>query len=303
MEKSVICAIVKNEQRFIREWVEWHLCVGFDEINIFEDYGSVSHRDQLDDLIADGRVKLTALSDGTTPARDLGHNNRPNGTKAAQYTIYEWFFDKTKKEGSADWIAFIDVDEFIEFEEGYDLKRLEDEYQDRGGVLLSWKMYGANGHVKRPEGGVVESYKGKQWIAPKEDRQWAIKSLVNVHVSRGEITVHTFDGCVHTDGGGRFSPHCYDKAWINHFFTKSWEDWCDRIFSRGNMHNNYRTLDTFFLYNKDMLPQKKDMIFAKRNLHTACTTWISRNLKIISGGNVNLVSKLRKEYSERFVRK
>lgn len=301
--KSVICVIVKNEQRFIREWVEWHLNIGFDEIHIFEDFGSVSHTEEIKDYIEQGVVFLTPLDSGTIPIADSGYAHKNGGTKPTQSELYDWFLKKAKAEHTCDWIAFIDVDEFIEFEEGYNLKRLEEEYKDTGGVLLSWKMYGANGHIMRPEGSVVESYKGEHWTESKEGKQWGLKSLVNVNVSKGQLTVHSFEGCVHTDGGDRFSPHCYDKAWIDHFFTKSWTDWCDRIFSRGNMHNNYRTLDTFFLYNEDMLPQKKELIEATRHLHTACTTWISRDLNIISGGNLDKLTMLRKRNSERFIHK
>jgi hypothetical protein len=42
--KSIICAIIKDEQRFIKEWVEYYLSIGFDKLYIFEDYGSTSHK-------------------------------------------------------------------------------------------------------------------------------------------------------------------------------------------------------------------------------------------------------------------
>ena len=59
--KSIICAIVKDEQLFIREWVEWNLAKGFDAIYIYEDYGSKSHKEYLKDYIKKGKVFLTAI--------------------------------------------------------------------------------------------------------------------------------------------------------------------------------------------------------------------------------------------------
>ena len=53
---SVICAIVKNEQRFIREWAEYYLSIGFDKLYIFEDFDSRSHKDIISDLISDGKL-------------------------------------------------------------------------------------------------------------------------------------------------------------------------------------------------------------------------------------------------------
>lgn len=102
----------------------------------------------------------------------------------------------------AEWVGFFDVDEFLVFEDGWDLERLEQEFCDKGGVLLSWLMFGANGHIERPKGGVVENYTSH---LPKNTYvdgtpQWNHKSLVNIKKSSRLITIHTFEGCVHTDG-------------------------------------------------------------------------------------------------------
>lgn len=299
--KSIICTIIKDERQFIREWVDWHLNIRFDKIYIFEDFGSTSHSDLLEDLIKEKKVEVVALDDGKVPVSNAGYGHRPSGVKPTQYSLYIWFFNKVKKENLADWIAFIDVDEFINFENGYNLERLEEEYSNKGGILLSWKQYGANGHIKRPEGGVVENYTGS-WQPPREGDEWGHKSLVNVAVTEGFETVHTFKGCEHTNGGDKRAPQCYDKAWINHYFTKSWEDWCDRIFNRGNMHNDYRTLDTFFKYNTDLYNNRRELIESVRYKHARSATWLSREFKIISGGNVNKLDELRKEHSNKHIK-
>ena len=298
--KSIICAIVKDEQRFIREWVDWHLNIGFEKIYIFEDFGSTSHVDLLIDLIKKDKVDVIALDDGKVPVSNAGYGHRPSGTKPTQYDLYIWFFNKVKEKNLADWIAFIDVDEFINFEEGYNLERLEEEYSDKGVVLLSWKNYNASGHIERPEGNVVDNY--TKWEVPREGKEWGHKSLVNVAVGSGFDTNHTFKGCVRPNGGDKNSPQCYKKAWINHYFTKSWEDYCDRIFNRGNMHNDYRTLDTFFKYNKDLWNKRRELIESVRYKHARSATWLSREFKIISGGNVNRLDELRREHSNKHIK-
>jgi hypothetical protein len=103
--------------------------------------------------------------------------------------------------------------------------------------------------------------------------------------------IHCFKGCKQpdmTDGGHLV----FKKAWINHYYTKSWEDYLDRIFSRGNMQNNYRCLDKFFNLNPDMMPMKEKMVNEQRYRHAASTMWISREMKIISGGNIELLKEL-----------
>jgi len=39
-----ICAIIKNENLFLREWIEYHTSIGFDTICLYEDYDSLSHK-------------------------------------------------------------------------------------------------------------------------------------------------------------------------------------------------------------------------------------------------------------------
>ena len=292
---SIVCAIVKDEQRFIREWVEHNLKIGFDKLYIFEDFGSKSHLEQVVDYVKSGKVELTPLSTSGV----LPHYRK--GTRVQQQ-LYDYFLDRCKKEGLADWIAFIDMDEFIMFEKGWGLKSLEQEFSDYGGVLLSWKDYGASGHVKRPEGSVVKNY--TQHIPEGTfimgGTEWNVKSLVNVSLVGNQRAVHVFDGCVFTDGKSFYDGSMvYCKAWINHYFTKSWEDYLDRIFARGNMHNNYRCLDLFFEVSPEFMPRKREMVMAQRYRHAASTMWISREMKVISGGNVGRLEQLRKRYVEK----
>jgi hypothetical protein len=291
---SVICAIVKNEQRFIKEWVEHNLKIGFDKLYIFEDFGSKSHKEQLSDLIEEGKVDLVSLQESHV----IPHYKK--GT-SVQKGLYNYFLNRCKKEGIADWCAFIDVDEFIMFEKGWGLKSLEREFKDFGGVLLCWKNFGANGHVKRPEGKVVDNYTTHLPEGSKIDEggttEWNIKSLTNIKLVGEQRAVHVFGGCVFTDHKSfKDGDMTYGKAWINHYFTKSWEDYCDRMFSRGNMHNNYRCFDKFFKVSPEFMPKKKEMVMSVRYRHATSTMWISREMKIISGGNVGRLNELRKKY-------
>lgn len=127
--KSVICAIVKNEQRFIREWVEHYLNIGFDKLYIFEDYGSDTHYEQIKDYIKDNKVILNSL--------DKTHyiKRYKKGT-SVQRNLYLKFLMECKKTHNADWIGFFDVDEFMFFEDGWNLEKLENEFKDHGGLRI-----------------------------------------------------------------------------------------------------------------------------------------------------------------------
>lgn len=292
MEKftSVICAIVKNEQRFIREWVEHYLNIGFDKLYVFEDFGSKTHAKQIQDLIDEGKVVLNSLD----ASKFIPRYKR--GT-TVQRQLYDRFLKKCKKEKLADWIGFFDVDEFMMFEDGYDLQRLEEEFSSDGAVILPWRLYGANGHIKRPKGGVVESYTSSLEDGSQLNGswQWSVKSLVNVAKCTGLKHIHVFKPFVLTDHT-KDCRLCFKAAWLNHYYTKSWEDYLDRIFARGNMQNNFRCLDNFFKISPEFAKNKEKMVMEQRYRHTASTMWISRDMKIISGGNEAELERLRKKY-------
>lgn len=91
------------------------------------------------------------------------------------------------------------------------------------------------------------------------------------------------------------SPLNYEKAWLNHYFTKSWEDYCNRIFKRGNMSNNYRCFDAFFKSNPDMQDKEEELLNSVRYRHANSTMYISRKHKIISGGNLDVIRNLNKQ--------
>lgn len=287
--KADICCIVKNEHKFIEEWIDYHLNIGFNHIYVYEDYGSDSHAELLKKY--EGRVTLIPLEGNT-----LGvYNHYNSGT---QFQLYQTHIKNTKEDNSADWVLLTDIDEFLMFEEGYNLQKLLEEYKDVSAIWLSWKMMSADGRIKspHPELGVVEAYTKEGGRTDKD--VWSVKSFINVQKYKGfKHRIHVASGGVTTRGettlGKNITSLSYEKAWLNHYFTKSWEDYCDRMFKRGNMSNNYRTFDQFFLVNTDMLPLKNKLLNEIRYKHCVSTMWISKDLKIISGGNIQKIKELK----------
>ena len=288
---TIVCTLVKNEQRFVREWVEHYLSIGFNKLYIFEDFDSNTHKEQLQDFIDNDSVILTPLSSGSVPIDKV---SRRYGTNL-QYRLFDWFFKECKSGNiEADWVGFFDVDEFIEFRNKYTLESLENEFCDYGGVLISWVMYGANGHIKRPKGNVVDNYTSHLpfGVVPERDVMWCAKSLVNVNKSEGIDNIHYFKGCVRTNYKNVKTPLCFDKVLLRHYYTKSWEDYLDRTFSRGNLGNNSRCLDWFFECSPEFESRRKQMIEEQRYRHCSATMWISHKDRIISGGNEKKLMKL-----------
>lgn len=276
-----ICAIIKDEHRFLEEWIEWHLGIGFDAIHLFEDKGSKSH----EEICAKySNVYLRRYDTDNNVQYILRHQE----SSERQTDLYNWFGDRYNS--VYDWVAFIDADEFIMFSDNYDLNKLCDEFEPYPAVLLNWRMMGASGHIKRPTCGVMEAYTIEE--EPVEmDKLYLWKSFCNLSRWKGIKKVHDGVGAVNTNHNENTAEWHYNKAWINHYFTKSWEDWCDRIYNRGGTVAGHRRLADFFELNKSMEYLKDSLIGEVIEKIPKGTYWIDRN-GTIAGGNVKKIALL-----------
>ena len=91
---NVICAIAKNENSYINDWVNYHLALGFDKIYLFDNNNSETP--YVGDFI-DQKDKVEVI------------NVRDKHEKDFQNKCYNDFYTSH----SFDWCAFIDIDEYI----------------------------------------------------------------------------------------------------------------------------------------------------------------------------------------------
>jgi len=127
--KAVICAIAKFEYNYIYEWVEYHLNLGFDKIVIYDnnDIDGERYDDLLSEFIKKGQVEL----------RDV------RGKRAMQRVVYNEFYH----EGDFDWVAIIDIDEFISPNRAKykSIKELIAKNSEADAIFLYWQTYGDAG--------------------------------------------------------------------------------------------------------------------------------------------------------------
>jgi glycosyltransferase involved in cell wall biosynthesis len=143
-------------------------------------------------------------------------------------------------------------------EEGYNLQMLLNEYQEYNGIYLFWKMYNANNIIDNPKSDLLTTYT-TQSEDDYHDNGWKYKSIVKMNSDSYLISCHEIAGGVTTDYSSSKHNTTYSKAWINHYFTKSWEEWCYRFIGKENTGLNRRNLEEFFIYNKDMLSIKNEL--------------------------------------------
>ena len=140
MYYSSICSIFKNEAQYMREWIEYHLMIGFEHFYLYNNFSSDNYREVLLPYIDSGVVTLTEWP-----------------VKYGQNSAYEDCIKKYKEESK--WIAFLDIDEFVCPRTETNIRTWLQRFERYPAVKIYWMMFGTNGIVKDcPDKLVIEQY-------------------------------------------------------------------------------------------------------------------------------------------------
>jgi glycosyltransferase involved in cell wall biosynthesis len=210
------CAIVRNEARGILEWVAFHRLVGIEHFYIFDNGSTDDTAGLLQSRFAEDVVTLIPWPE------------RPGQLTAYRHAIANF-------SGATEWCAFIDVDEFLFPTEGDGVAPFLESTREASALCAFWLIFGSNGHRHRPTGICIESFTRR---APDGFPINAHpKSIVRLSEARGVGDPHIFAttrGSV--DEHGRpmardpavpalYQNCSHERIRINHYFTKSAEDW------------------------------------------------------------------------------
>lgn len=141
---TAICAIVRDQNDDLEEWIQHHRSIGVQKFYIFDNGSEPPASTVLHEHMSSGVVTYATISDGVngTNPQFIAYNSC-----LTTYSILHRF------------IGFIDVDEFVIIAlRRVNIGRILDLYRDFGGLSLNWKIFGSSGHDKRPAGGVLQSY-------------------------------------------------------------------------------------------------------------------------------------------------
>lgn len=245
---TVIVAIIKNEGDYIDEWVKYHRLVGVDHIYLYNNESTDETKNILAPYMEEEFVTLIDFPG--------------SGRQLAAYN------DALKKYGKlCKYMAFIDADEFIYSIERKSVTEVMDEIMAMnpraGGVAVNWRIYGSSGYISKPNvGGVLSNF---LWRA-KEDGtgNGCIKTIVQPQCvfkySHAHYPTYILGKYSIDENGERVNGWCHTmleikKLRINHYFTKSKEEWIKRR-SIGkcdskNPEKDKRTLDEFYRHDNN----------------------------------------------------
>jgi hypothetical protein len=198
---------VKDEGQYIKEWLEYYLMQGVNHFYIYNNNGTDNTKEIIDSYIQKGLVTW---------------HDYPG--RRQQENIYNHAVHHYKNETR--WMGFIDIDEFIVPLKHPSITEFLTSFEECSQISIPWVMYGSGGHIQKPDGLVIESYKKHQkGFTP------IVKSIVNPRaVVYVQVHFHLVFGLSVDEKKNLFykvpNITSADLICCNHYFTKSYEEFC-----------------------------------------------------------------------------
>ena len=141
--KLSVCAIFKNEAPFLKEWIEYHRLIGTTHFYLYNNDSTDHYLDVLEPYIEEGIVEL--INWGNSEHHAIHRRNETSLDPFRIGAYNDCLRDKALKKSQ--WVAIIDIDEFIVPIHGADslISKLDHESQKKTGTLrLNWKIFGTS---------------------------------------------------------------------------------------------------------------------------------------------------------------
>lgn len=256
-----ILTVIKDEHLYLDEWIKYHLDIGVSCIFILEDIGSKSHS-EITVKYGNKVILLPVLAILPEQLKQSVNSKRIKSISGSQMTYLKAGLNYIKKYFKFDWCFVIDNDEFITLTNNT-LNEVLSLYSNYDALILSWKCFGANGLVKRPDysnTGVIDTFtKPITGSVPAISKEHNKKTCYNLHLYREKFWKSNHVPSVeanfcNTDFEKDVEKITYTNLYIRHYITKSWEEYVWKKKERGYFYGTRRTLDAFFIINRDMYP-------------------------------------------------
>ena len=219
-----IIAIIKNESKYIREWIEYHTILGVEHFYLYDNESDDNLRNILLPYIEKGIVTYIFCPG-----------------KAKQIPAYNDAIVRFKKQNH--WMAFIDADEFIVLKDSTNkISHFMKSYEQYDMLCVNWIMFDYNNHENIPNKGFVISNFTRCFANEDFPINRHLKCIVKPKSAKICINPHyihlKFPKKAVDERFGiltpPFSTHVHAKEIrINHYFSKSKEEYLKKI-SRGN---------------------------------------------------------------------
>ena len=250
-----VAAIFKDEARYLKEWLDYHLLAGVEHFYLYNNDSSDDFGQVLAPYIEANLVTLTDWS------------GKLQMFPAYDDAIQKHCFD-------CRYMAFIDLDEFIFPKTNASVAEIVEEifskYPNAAALGVNWQCFGSNGQETADYSrGVLERFTRRapsDWVEISSEKEMTgnvtIKSIVNPRRVDCWWSPHYASyfrdfRSVNSNGADTLYvsgyPIAADKIVINHYFTKSREEYLRKKMPKGSVavKENYYDMKMFDLHDRN----------------------------------------------------
>jgi glycosyl transferase family 92 len=134
-----VCAIFKNEKKYLKEWIEYHRMIGIDHFYLYNNNSSDRPLTILLPYIKQGVVTLISWPDALPEEKE---ENSAMWALSTQVSAYENAI-QTRAKKESEWLVLMSVDEFLVPGEQTSLKTLLKQNERVPGIILQEECYDA----------------------------------------------------------------------------------------------------------------------------------------------------------------
>ena len=225
-----VCTLGKNENKYINEWVEHYKKYGVDKIYLYDNNDVEGERfeDKIKDYIDNGFVEI------------LNWRGKLRSIIPIMNNCYQNNYDKY------DWILFYEIDEFINLHGYNNIKQFlsEKRFKDCQLIYLNLVLHTDNNQLHYENKPLSKRFPE---IVNVSQAYFEVKSILRGHIP------NIFINCIHRintnykscDGyghpskliGGLAAEPDYTNYYIDHYYSKSTEEFIEKINRGDPLHN------------------------------------------------------------------
>ena len=242
--KICICTIAKNENRYIKEYVDYYKKYGVDKIYLYDNNNLNGERfeEVIKEYIDQNYVEI----------------NNWRGIKSPQMMFYNDCYNQNYDK--YDWLIFNDIDEYIYLNNFNNIKHFlnEPRFEKCENIQLNWLLFTDNNLIYYTNKSLLERFTEIDPLVKTRhiNKHSNGKSILRGHISNIKITnFHCISDKLRTcDGFGRqkyYIQKDYKYYYFKHFFCKSTEEFIEKL-RKGDVYKgtNIVKIKKYFSFNK-----------------------------------------------------
>ena len=237
-----IIAMFKNEAHVMQEWLEHHIGHGVDHFYLINDHSE----DNVEAITSQYASFITNI-------RPPNKNNQ-----FRQTGVYKSVMTKILARNESQWVAIIDLDEFLYSPQERDVKNILKQHESLGVIGLNWVWFGSSGNVEQPASVIQGFTKRADYDATKypkllehytvmaparkkvfDSKEWQ-KNIINTKFRVDNIEVH-YANVEGTSQGLSYMNYPDDPPLLlNHYSIQSKNFFLNEKAKRGSANGYYK---------------------------------------------------------------